>query len=145
MGRAADEQRFQDLYDRAKRAGADAADAARPRAMVVGTPRNLMGSLAGGDDGGFREDKPVYVVPDGPCGFGWVVLYAERGGESRRFVNYLRKRGLARHSEYEGGYLIWPPPVTQSLARNAAWAQGFAEVLRGEVEGLRAYGQSRID
>jgi hypothetical protein len=147
MGRAAERERFLALYERGKAAANEAAQAARPTGMVVGTPRNMMASLTGGDDGGFREDRPVYVVPDGPCGMGWVVLYAERGGESRRFVNFLRQRGLAKHSEYEGGYLIFPrvEPFTQSYVRNSAAAQAFAEVLRGEVEGLRAFSQTRLD
>jgi hypothetical protein len=151
MGRAAESQRFRELFDRAVDAGCTAAAAAQCQPMVVGTPRNMMGSLTGGDDGGFREDRPVYVVNDGPCGIGYVMLYAERGGESRRFVNYLRKRELARHSDYHGGYLIFCRGrdgrglQTQSYARNSAYVQAFAEVLRGEVEGLRAFGQTRLD
>jgi hypothetical protein len=143
---SAEQRRFKALYEKAMAAAVAASDAAKPAAMVVGTPKNMMASLMGGDDGGFREDRPTYVVSDGPCGFAWVTLYAERGGESRRFVNTLRKLGLARHSEYEGGYLVHFTMLGgQSYQRKTAAAHAFAEVLRGEVEGLRAYGQSRLD
>lgn len=145
LSRKVEEARFAALYEKAQQAARDAAAAAAPQPMVVGTPRNMMASLTGGDDGGFREDRPVYVVNEGPCGFGWVVLYAERGGESRRFVNYLRKNGLAKHSEYEGGYLIFPRATNgQSYARNGAAASAFARTLHGEVDGLRAYSRSRL-
>lgn len=142
----AEQCRHKALYERAMQAAKDAASGARTDPMVVGTPQNLMASLVGGDDGGFREDRPVYIVNDGPCGFAWVVLYAERGGESRRFVNTLRKLGLAKHSDYEGGYLVHFTGIGgQSYQRKTAAAHAFAEVLRGEIDGLRAYGQSRLD
>lgn len=141
-----EQRRHKALYEQAMAAAKAAADGAETTPMMVGTPKNMMASLVGGDDGGFREDRPTYVVNDGPCGFAWVVLYAERGGESRRFVNTLRKLGLAKHSEYEGGYLVHFSGVgRQSYQRKTAAASAFARVLNGEVEGLRAYSQSRLD
>src|SRR5215471_2990569 len=53
------------LMARAAEAGAEAYEAARPVPMVVGTPKDMMASLMGRDDGGFDPNEPTYYVADG--------------------------------------------------------------------------------
>lgn len=115
---------------RASEAAVEAFTAAKPPTMVVGTPKNLMGSLTGGDDGGLDPDEPIYVVPEGPCGFGWVTV---RPGGSR-FARFLIKEKIGSPDSYAGGVTIWYSklgvPDTQSYERNYAAARAYADVLR---------------
>jgi hypothetical protein len=127
--------------------------------MVVGTPRNLMASLTGGDDGGFDPSQPIYHVPGGVCGFAWVKLYA-RATESRKFVNWLK--GSVKSSKpcsdvqpnviqsarpsYEGGVDMWVMGFGQSMQTKEAYADAFTKVLReAEIDGLNVFSQSRMD
>lgn len=119
-------------------------NAASPTPMYVGTPRNMMGSLMGGDGGGFRDDRPVYTVPDGPCGFAWVSLYAN-DTETRRLCNYLRdRRGWSGPSRYYGTRFNFVQTGSQSYVRNDAYARAFAQTLRDQL-GVTVYAGSRLD
>jgi hypothetical protein len=148
-----------DAYDR----GLAAAAALTPRPMVVGTPKNLMGSLLGGDDGGFDPNEPIYFESEGVCGFAWVTV---RG--STPFQNWLKGRvkteypasAALRHVEgrhfrdtsavnppdrgYHGGTSVWVGGFGQSMQRKEAFAEAFADRL-SEVEGVTAYAGSRMD
>ena len=126
----ATDKRFRDLYDAALAAGAAAAAAVTPTPMVVSRHANPL------DDA-----SPVvksWFVADGVCGFGWVHL---KGNTA--FGRWARKNGLAR-PDYPTGLAISSKLNTQSLARNEAWAHGFATYLRDHGV-TDAYGRSRID
>jgi hypothetical protein len=87
------------LIARASQAATDARAACTPTPMIVGTPKNMMASLTGGDDGGFDETQPTYFVSGGICGRGDVNISP---GNSR-LANYLRKEDLGRTNGYHGG------------------------------------------
>lgn len=143
-----------DLVATAHAAGEKAAAAAVPTPMTVGSPKNLVGSLVGGDDGGFDPDRPTYFVSEGACGFGWVNFWPERGGPTRAFCNWLSGKTPtkfppvieASKSSHDsmGKFYVWSPVMTQSVARNAAYATAFADVIR-EAGACEAYGDSRLD
>lgn len=149
-------QDWQTALREALAAGEKAATEAIPAPMLVGTPKNLLASLTGGDDGGFDESEPVYFVSEGPCGFAEIKV---RG--SRKFENYLLGRVKSdypasavvgydkgdeyggrsggwdrsnpvmppRHDSYYGGTYIWVAGYGQSLARKEAFARAFARSL----------------
>lgn len=82
-------ERFQEIIEKADLAGKEAVEKASVVPMVVGTPKNVMASLTGGDDGGFDPDEPVYYVSDGVCGFAWVNFKAD-ATDGRKFLNWLK-------------------------------------------------------
>lgn len=132
------------LLARAAEAGETAFKGAIPTPMVVYTPKDVLGSLTGGDDGGVDTSQPVYQVNEGVCGFGWVSV--KPGGS--RFARWLIKEGYGSTDSYAGGVRIslWKlcgDRQSQSLARWEAAAYAVAEVLR--EGGITAYGESRID
>jgi len=126
------------LYADADAAGRKAADAATPVPMLVGTPKNMLASLVGRDDGGFDEKEPVYYVSDGVCGFAWVLV---RPGNSS-FARWLAKTDKGS-AAYGGGVSIWVSGYGQSMQRKEAYAGAFAKVLQDA--GITAYSQSRMD
>jgi len=114
--------------------------------MVVGTPKNLLGSLMGGDDGGFDSEQPIYHVAGGVCGFAWVKISPARG----KLVTYLKKKGIGRRDTYSGGYSISSNDIyrpagalIQSLEIAEATCRAAAESLRSD--GINAYCESRMD
>jgi hypothetical protein len=149
----------------AHEAGVTAVEKLNVTPMLVGTPKNLVGSLMGGDDGGFNTEKPVYYVADGVCGFGWVNLKAEKGeagAEARKFLNFVKGTvktdenvealfagtefsGLGRTDSYYGGVTMWVGGFGQSYQKKVAYASAVANVLNERVEGLRAWGTGRLD
>lgn len=130
------------LHARAVEAADAAFTAASPRPMVVGTPKNMMASLMGQDDGGLDPEQPIYHVPDGVCGFAWVTVYP---GNSR-FANFLRREAGAS-TGYRGGCETWDYSTlarsSQSYERKMAAADAYAAVLR--EAGLTAYSNGRLD
>lgn len=126
------------LYHDADAAGKAAGAAARPTPMVVGTPKNMMASLTGGDDGGFDPDQPTYFVSEGVCGFAWVRIRPANGS----FARQMKKRGIG-YASYYGGWDITVNYGGQSLARKEAYARAFAKVLQDA--GVDAYVDSRMD
>lgn len=121
MSKATD-LKFAAILSEAFAAGAAAGAAAAPTPMVV------------------SEDRPggkSWFVPDGVCGFGWVHFAGNTA-----FGKWARKNGHAR-GDYPTGLAISSKLMTQSMARNEAWAHAVAEVLR--ANGITAYGRSRID
>jgi len=132
------------LIAEAEAAAAQAFADAIPTPMVVVTPKNMMDSLMGGDGGGLDETKPIYDVPEGVCGFGWVNLKPANS----RLANYIRAMGKGRTDSYMGGlhiplYTMSGVPSSQSMARNEAAARAYAKVLT--EAGFDAIGMSRID
>ena len=129
------------LLARAGAAGEQAFRAAIPAPMVVYTPKNMMASLMGGDDGGPDPSKPVDIVNEGVCGTAWVNI--KPGGS--RFARWLVKEGYGRSDSYRGGislslYRVCGDRGSQSLTRWEAAAHAVAEVLR--EAGITAYAQS---
>ena len=101
------------------------------------------------------DDSPVeqeWIVEGGPCGFAWVRVKCTNG-PSRKFINQLKKAGLAgdqnsfkdwTKSDYYGGFLYSFTRVGgQSLAYKEAYAGAFARVL--EDAGIDTYMFSRMD
>jgi hypothetical protein len=131
------------LLARAREAGEKAFADAIPVPMVVYTPKNVMASLTGGDDGGPDPSEPVYNVSEGVCGTAWVNI--KPGGS--RFARWLVKEGYGRADSYRGGVNLSPGLVcgdrvrySQSLTRQEAAASAMAEVLR--EAGIKAYSES---
>lgn len=119
------------LWKMADLAGRRAAEATIPVPMVVSQHANAL------DD--HSSVIQAWYVADGACGFGWVQVYPGNGS----FAHWLKANGHGRADNYAGGVHAGSPLRTQSLERNAAWAQAAATVL--SEAGIKAYGRSRID
>jgi hypothetical protein len=121
---------FESLWSKADAAGRAAAAAAVPAPMVV-SQADVFGKPTPGG-------KSWYVA-EGPCGFGWVTF---KGNTA--FGRWAKKSGKATKSYGEGGGLrVSSPLMTQSIARNEAYAYAFAAAL--SEAGIKAYGHSRMD
>jgi hypothetical protein len=121
----------QALFTKAHEAGMAALESASVSPMVVGSPSTPLGS-------DIDPSKPVYFVPEGPCGFAWVVV---RPGNSS-FARWLTQTGKgSRH--YGGGVSVWVRQGGQSVQRKEAYAQAFAGVLT--EAGVTASAESRLD
>lgn len=82
----------------------------------------------------------VDVVPDGVCGFAWVVLHPA----TSRFARWASANRGARR-EYGGGLcLTWVSEFGQSMTRKEAYAHAFAATLRRELN-LNVHAHSRMD
>jgi hypothetical protein len=132
------------LLARASEAGETAFRSAVPTPMTVYTPRDVMASLTGGDDGGPDPSQPTYFVSEGVCGSAWVNI--KPGGS--RFARWLIKEGYGRTNSYSGGvdlrlWRLCGERGSQSLTRWDAAARAVAAVLR--EAGITAYSESRID
>lgn len=127
------------LYEAAELAGAAAAAQTTPTPMLVGSPRDVMGSLMGGDGGGFDPERPVYRIGAGVCGFAWINI---KPGNSR-FANWLKREGLARRDGYYGGVTVHVSRFDQSYELKRAYAGAFAKTLR--EAGIKAYAMDRLD
>lgn len=131
---------YQMVFEEAQAAAKVAREACVPQPMVVGSPVNIMQ-----EGGPFREDKPVYFVSGGVCGFAWVNFPDGRSGVARWFRN--KKVG---YKSYYGGYDVGDyhffredGPGIQSLAKNEASARAVASVYK--KHGIEAFSRSRID
>jgi hypothetical protein len=123
---------FQAIYAEADAAGHAAAVAAKVVPMIVGSPVSFFGNE-------IDYSKPIYNVPDGPCGFAWISI--KPGGSS--FARWIKAAGHGRADSYAGGVSISVGAYRQSLARKEAYAMAFANVLR--KHGIVAYSESRMD
>jgi hypothetical protein len=131
---------YEALHRRAHAAGLAAGEKARVPVSVVGTPRNLLASVLGGDDGGFHTDKPVYLDTEvGICGFAWVNVVNGRSG----FARWAKSTGRARATWGSRGVDVRVRAFGQSLVRKEAYAAAYAQVLR--EAGLEVYVGSRAD
>ena len=123
---------FHDLFDRAHKAGMDAAVSTQVRPMIVGQSKSIF-------DDNIDETKPTYFVEGGLCGFAEVVV---KPGNSK-FANWLKKNEIASPRYYGGGVSIWVSDFGQSYQRKMAYANAFSQVLRGE--NVRAFATGRLD
>jgi len=118
------------LFAAADAAGKAAASGTTPEPMVVQQHASML-----------NDASPVvkeWLVPDGVCGFAWVVI---RPGNCRA-ANYAKAHWNAR-KDYYGGVSISCHDYNQSMTRKEAYAHAFAGVLRSA--GIDARGQSRMD
>ena len=119
-------------------------DSRKVKPMVVQQHENMM-----------DDSSPVteqWVVPGGPCGFASIRVKCTNG-PSRRFINQLKKAGLAgdrnsfcdwSKSDYYGGYMKSFTMIGgQSLAYKEAYAHAYARVL--EAEDINTWVWSRMD
>jgi hypothetical protein len=135
------------LITRATEAATKAYAETIPTPMIVGTPKNMMASLMGGDDGGFDESQPVYQVDGGICGSAYVLIQPANS----RMANHLRKRGMGSNDSYHrclrigadrfiaDGEARW----SQSVTRTSAAANAAAAILR--EAGIKAYADEWIN
>ncbi len=124
---------FDVMYADADEAGMAAVRKLDVVPMVVGTAKDIFSNE-------IDRTKPVYVVPDGPCGFAWVNI---KPGTSA-FAKWLVKNQMARKDSYYGGVTVWVSQFNQSMQKKEAYAYAFAAVLDGKY-GVRAYASSRMD
>jgi hypothetical protein len=108
--------RWAAIYERAFKAGGVVAEATQPSPMVI--------------DGYGTEWE-------GECGFGWVHLPNARKPMAKWLLT-TEKAHRARP-----GVTVWSPVRTQSMARNRAWAEAFAEVLL--ANGIECCAKHRLD
>jgi hypothetical protein len=134
----ASDAKWQAVYEAAHAAGIKAADAAKPVPMMVGTPVDMVGSMMGGDGGGFDPTKPVYYVAGGVCGFAAVHFPG-----TSSFAKWAKAKGYARPA-YPKGFSISVRHGGQSLEIKEAFAGAFAKVLsEAGISGV--YVWSRMD
>ena len=125
------EREARSLFANARRAGLAAGNAFDPTPMVVGTPTTFLGN-------DIDPTKRTYYVPDGVCGFAWVLINPANSS----IAIHAKKQGIGRKA-YGGGLSIWIHDHNQSMQRKKAHADAFAQVLRDA--GIEAYAQSRMD
>jgi len=101
----------------------------------IPTPMNVQeADLSGNPVPGSK----VYHVPEGVCGFAWVIV---KPGNSR-FARFMKRRCESK-PHYYGGVCHWIRQYNQSYERKMAHAEAFAEVLR--KYGINAYADGRLD
>lgn len=121
----------QKIWDEAYAAGLKAGQDAIPTPMIVGTPTTTFGN-------DIDHTKKTYYVPDGCCGFAWIVCPGNNA-----FIKWCKANKDAR-SEYGGGTCVyWVFEFNQSMTRKEAFAYAFAGVLN--KHGVKAYARSRMD
>ena len=118
------------LYALAHAAGLAAAQRMNPTPMVVAEHVSPL------DDS--SPIQRAYYVPDGVCGFAWIVI---KPGTCS-FARWLVKNGHAKR-HYYGGVSVWVGDFNQSLERKEAYATAFANALR--LNGVKAHADSRMD
>lgn len=112
---------FAKLWDTAWAEGVTAANAAKPKPMVV-------------MDG---QGRQIDYVRDGMCGFAWLNV---PGNTS--FGRWLKKKGIAR-PDYPTGLCVWISAYEQSHDRKAAHAYAMARYLQSQ--GIECVARSRLD
>jgi hypothetical protein len=112
--------KYQEIIDKAYKAGIEAGKNARPIPMYV-----------------IDQGIPIDRIDDGACGFAWIAF---PGNTS--FGKWAKKQGLAR-SHYPSGLCVWVSEFGQSVDRKDAFAGAYAKVLKDN--GIDAYSGSRLD
>jgi hypothetical protein len=125
------DKQFNELYEKAWKAGEAAAADLVPVGMFVGQPTTTFGT-----DVDFT--KRVEFIPDGVCGFAWVKIRPA----TTPFARWLKKSKGARKA-YDGGLDIWIGSYNQSMQKKEAHANAMARVLN--EAGITAYAMSRMD
>jgi hypothetical protein len=126
------DQAHQELYDRADKAGREAAEACTPVPMHVVERANPL-------DDSSPIVKQYAPVMSGVCGFAWVSIKPATSS----FAKWLKKNELGRPDSYYGGLTVWVSNYGQSMEKKEAYAGAFAQVLRDA--GFKAYSMSRMD
>lgn len=130
--RKARDEKWEKIHDEAHRAGMVAAEACKPVPMVVQQHANML------DDS--SPAVQTWVVPDGVCGFAWVVIRPANCS----FALWLKKReGDRVYKCYTGGLQRFAPLSTQSMQIKEAYCEAYAKVL--QAAGIKAYAYSRLD
>lgn len=120
---------FQDIYDKADKAGREAVEQADIRPMVVNAHTNVLDDTS--------TIKESYYVADGPCGFASIEFPANTS-----WARWCKKNNIG--NKHTGtGYYIWVSEYNQSLQKKEKYASAFAKVLNGY--GIKAYSSSRMD
>ena len=115
-------QAFQDIIDKADKAGKNAVDKLNVVPMIV-------------ED---KQNGKQWFVEDGACGFAWVSIHPATSS----FARWLKKQGIGSKA-YSGGLQIWVHDYNQSIQKKSEYASAYAEVLRDN--GYKAYSGSRLD
>jgi hypothetical protein len=129
-------ERFQKIFLEAHQAGMAAGNGHNPTPMVVQQHTNML-----------NDNSPVeqeWAVPDGVCGFAWVVLKPANNA----FAKWLVANGYARKDSYYGGVRLSVSYFNQSMERKEKYARAFAAVINKYNEELKlkyAYPMSRMD
>lgn len=110
------DKRWQEIHEFAHSAGMRAAETTVPAPMVL---------------------KEFGTIWEGPCGFGWVLLRDGRKSFSKWIVQ--ARHGHCSHP----GVRIYSKANTQSIEKNRAYADAYAEVLRSN--GIECSVGSRLD
>ena len=124
------DQLHKELFDKAHSAGMLAGGKHVPTPMIVGEAKDLFSN-------DIDYDKPVYHVPQGVCGFAWIVVTPGTGS----FARWLMKNG--GHKNYYGGTGYFVHEFGQSMECKQQYAYAFASVLNDA--GVNAHGESRMD
>ncbi len=112
--------KYQEIIDKAYKAGIEAGKNARPIPMYV-----------------IDQGIPIDRIDDGACGFAWIAFAGNTA-----FGKWAKKQGLAR-SHYPSGLCVWVSEFGQSVDRKDAFAGAYAKVLKDN--GIDAYSGSRLD
>lgn len=121
---------YSEQFEKAYELGLIAGNCHKPRAMAIVEADFITGKPL--------EGSPVYIEPEGACGFAWVNVK----GANKGFGHWLIKKGLARKGYY-GGAEIWISAHGQSFERKTRHAEVMAEILRGY--GIDCYASGRLD
>lgn len=122
---------FKQILDEAHDQGMMAGEAKVPTPMIV--------QEVGLDDKPYKGSKSWYV-PQGACGFAWIVTNEHGNG---KFVRYLKSIGQGKKYYYGGHYVKWVGEFGQSVEQKEAYADAYADVL--QKYGIKAYAGSRLD
>lgn len=139
--RQARDARWRKLLREADAAGREAAEATKIIPSIIGTPKDLVGSLTGGDGGGFDTDQPIYVDTEtGVCGFAWIRFPKA----TTAFARFLKRAGIGRHGgDYWGGWEISVRQYGQSLQKKENYAMAYAATLR--AAGIDCHTRTYVD
>lgn len=121
---------FETIWAEAQRRGNEAANKCMPAPMVVQQHANPLNDRS--------EVVQQWVVPDGPCGFAWVVIRPA----NCPFANWLKKKNYASKS-YNGGVSIWISEHRQSVIKKSAHAIAMANYFNSV--GIKASSHERDD
>lgn len=115
---------FGSIYLQAREAGLNAGRACTPSPMTVRYGRP-------------GEPTKTETIEDGACGFAWVRIPG-----TSAFAKWAKANKLASPG-YPRGLDFWISDHDQSVARKAAHARAFADVLI--AHGIPAVADSRLD
>jgi len=125
------DEKFAEIFAKAKQAGIEAGYSLRPRPIVVTQHTNPL-----------NDNSPVekaWYSAGGTCGFAWVNVRPATSA----FARWLAKNKIG-HRSYHGGWDIWISEHGQSVEQKEAHAHALSEVLKNEL-GITCYAASRLD